>query len=288
MPVYVDLAAVGIIGSVFLFRWALAGGPRTSAATKANLGPAFESRRLQDDPLRQRLLARFGRVPMLRSTDELSRRIARAGLSWRATDVQLFKITAVLVATVLGLLLWVATRSATVLLLFAFAGVIAVILPEARISSRGDERQRLLELQLPDILDRLTVSMEAGLGFDSALAHVVTEKQGPGYDEFRRVLQDLQLGVPRDVALTSLSERTTVRDLRIVVSAILQSGKYGLPLAEVLRVQTAELRDKRWTRAQEIAMKIPVKILLPLIFCILPTLFLVIIGPAFFRISKIF
>ena len=98
----------------------------------------------------------------------------------------------------------------------------------------------------------------------------------------------MQLGVPRDVALTSLSERTTVRDLRIVVSAILQSGKYGLPLAEVLRVQTAELRDKRWTRAQEIAMKIPVKILLPLIFCILPTLFLVIIGPAFFRISKIF
>ena len=161
----------------------------------------------------------------------------------------------------------------------------AFVFPEPFIRDRGDQRQRAMELELPDILDRITISLEAGLGFDSALAHVVEEKEGPCYDEFRRVLQDLQLGVPRETALAALAERTTVRDLRLVISAILQSGRYGLPLAEVLRVQTTELRDKRWARAQEAAMKVPVKVLFPLLFCILPTMFIVILGPAAVRVG---
>jgi tight adherence protein C len=93
-------------------------------------------------------------------------------------------------------------------------------------------------------------------------------------------LELLQLGVPRDEALQALSDRTTITDLRIVLAAILQSGKYGLPLVEVLRVQTEELRDKRWQRAQERALKIPVKILFPLILCIFPAFFVVLLGPS--------
>ncbi len=287
MPFYIYLAAGGVVLSLYLLRWAFVGGQRTHAAVHANLGPAVARPSLERNA-GSWLSHHSGRFPLMGGNDALTRKIARAGLPWTAANVQFFRVTALAGSLLLGSLLAVATGNITILLLAGLVGAAAMLLPGGFITSRGDERQRQLELQLPDILDRLTISIEAGLGFDSALAHVVTAKKGPGYDEFRRVLQDLQLGVPRDVALSTLSERTTVKDLRIVLSAILQSGKYGLPLAGVLRVQTTELRDKRWTRAQETAMKIPVKILFPLIFCILPTLFLVILGPAVIRISNTF
>ncbi len=281
------LASAGFVGSLFLLRWGLAGGQRTHAAARAALGPLEHRATLGRQ--RSGFIAQvLNKVPGLGTTDDLAKRIARAGMNWTASKLQFLKAASLAASVLLGLILGAATGSMLLLALFVFAGICAVVLPDFILRTKGDERQRELELQLPDILDRLTISMEAGLGFDTALAHVVRDKNGPGYDEFRRVLQDLQLGVPRTVALTTLSERTSVSDLRIVLSAVLQSSKYGLPLAGVLRVQTAELRDKRWARAQESAMKIPVKVLLPLIFCILPTLFLVIIGPAAIRISRSF
>ncbi len=289
MPFYVYIAAVGVVASVFLFRWGFASsGPRTRSAVRNRLGsPASSVMGLNRDSFGQRISRRFDRIPVLRSTDELTRRIARAGLPWRAANVQLVKVSVALGSVVLGLLVVTASGQWSTALFIWLLGLVGTMMPEVRIAQVAEDRQRAIELELPDLLDRLTISMEAGLGFDSALAHVVADKSGPCHDEFRRVLQDLQLGVPRDTALASLSERTTVADLRLVVSAILQSGRYGLPLSNVLRVQTIELRDKRWARAQERAMKIPVKVLLPLIFCILPTLFLVLIGPALLRASRV-
>jgi tight adherence protein C len=286
VPFYVYLAAVGVVGSIGIFRWALSSGPRTSATVKDRLGPLSATSGLAADSFGKRVLSHFSRVPGLRSTDELARRIGRAGLPWRAANIQVIKVSIALASVVFGLLVWVATGELIGLVLVWLVGVALFMLPEVRIAQIAEDRQRSIEVELPDLLDRLTISMEAGLGFDSALAHVVADKKGACHDEFRRVLQDLQLGVPRDVALASLSDRTTVSDLRLVVSAILQSGKYGLPLSNVLRIQTIELRDKRWARAQERAMKIPVKVLLPLIFCILPTLFVVIVGPAVLRIGR--
>jgi tight adherence protein C len=288
MPIYVYLAAGGVVGSVFILKWGLASsGPRSRSAVRDRLGPRVSSSiRLEQDSLGQRISKRFDRIPVLRSTDELARRIARAGLPWRAANVQLVKISVALGSVVLGLLILTASHQLSTAVLVWLLGLGGTMVPEVRIAQIAEDRQRGIELELPDLLDRLTISMEAGLGFDSALAHVISEKSGPCHDEFRRVLQDLQLGVPRDTALASLSERTTVADLRLVVAAILQSGRYGLPLSNVLRVQTIELRDKRWARAQERAMKIPVKVLLPLIFCILPTLFLVLIGPALLRAAR--
>ncbi len=287
MPIYVYVAICGVVGSVGLFRWAFSSsGPRTGVLVKDRLGPAISSSRLTNDLSGRRVLSLFNHIPGLRSTDELAKRISRAGLPWRAANVQVIKAAIALGSIVFGLLVLVATKKLSVPILVWLVGLVAVLLPEVRIGQVAEDRQRSIELELPDLLDRLTISMEAGLGFDSALAHVVADKQGPCHDEFRRVLQDLRLGVPRDVAMASLSDRTTVSDLRLVVSAILQSSKYGLPLSNVLRIQTIELRDKRWARAQERAMKIPVKVLLPLIFCILPTLFLVIVGPAVIRIAR--
>ena len=172
------------------------------------------------------------------------------------------------------------------LLIFAGGGLLLSLIPDYVIRSKSDERQKEIELQVPDILDRLSITMEAGLGFDSALANVVAGRQGPAYEEFNRVLQDLQFGVARDDALLAMSDRTTVADLRIVLAAVLQSGRYGLPLVEVLRVQSEELRDKRWQRAQEQALKVPVKILFPLILCIMPPFFVVLLGPSIIRLTQ--
>jgi tight adherence protein C len=128
--------------------------------------------------------------------------------------------------------------------------------------------------------------VEAGLAFEPAMARASRSRRGPLADELSRTLQDIQLGVPRAVALKNLVQRTDVPDLRTFVHAIAQAEKYGVPIARILRVKSSELRSKRRQAAEERAMKIPVKIVVPLIFCILPALFIVLMGPAVIRIAN--
>lgn len=287
MPIYVYLAASGVVTSLFLFRWALAsGGARSSAAARRNLGTSNQA--AGRDSLRPTSsLARIAdRVPFVGSGEALQRRIGAAGLSWHSASVQLFRIVVIVGSVLFGGLLAVASGSIRILLFFVLGGFLVAMIPDYVIRARSDERQNAIEHQLPDILDRLKITLEAGLGFDSALANVVRGRSGPAYDEFKRVLQDLQLGVPRDEALQAMSDRTTITDLRVILAAVLQSGRYGLPLVEVLTVQTDELRDKRWQRAQERALKVPVKILFPLILCIMPTFFIVLVGPGVIRLAR--
>ena len=136
-----------------------------------------------------------------------------------------------------------------------------------------------MTLQLPDALDLLTISVEAGLGFDAALAQVARNTEGPLADEFFRVLQEMQIGLGRAEAFRALTERTNVPDLRNFVTAMIQADVFGIPVANVLRVQAKEMRIKRLQRAEEKAQKVPVKILFPLIFFILPCLFIIVMGP---------
>lgn len=290
MPAYVYIASSGLVASLFLLRWAVAGGVGRSSTTAARRNLGLSNRTLVRDAMRApgRAVRLADRIPFLGSGDALQRRIGSAGLGWRSGGVQFFRLVAVCGALLLGGLLAAASGSFTLLPLFLAGGFVIALLPGCVIRAKSDERQRALELELPDILDRLKITLEAGLGFDSALANVVRDRSGPAYDEFKRVLQDLQLGVPRDEALQAMSDRTTVRDLRVILAAVLQSGRYGLPLVEILRVQTEELRDKRWQRAQERALKVPVKILFPLIFCIMPAFFIVLVGPSIIRISRSF
>ena len=138
------------------------------------------------------------------------------------------------------------------------------------------------------MIDQITVSVESGLGFDSAMARAARAGTGVFAEELRRVMQDMQVGLSREAAFDRLLGRTDVADLRHVVLAIRQSDRYGLPLADTLAVQAEELRDKRRARAEERAMKIPVKIVFPLVFCILPALFVVVLGPAFLKINDVF
>ena len=289
MPAYIYFAASGVISSLFILRWALVGSlDRSSSAARRNLGLPNDRSRTEAMRRPSRIVRVVDRLPLVGNNEAQQRRISAAGLPWRSASVGFFRLVTFGTSLLLGGLLGVALGSVAVLLLFIAGGAVLSLVPDYVIRAKADERQRQLEEHLPDILDRLKVTLEAGLGFDSALANVVHGRTGPAYDEFKRVLQDLQLGVPRDEALQAMSNRTTITDLRIVLAAVLQSGKYGLPLVEVLRIQTEELRDKRWQRAQERALKVPVKMIFPLILCIMPTFFIVLVGPSVIGISRSF
>jgi tight adherence protein C len=152
----------------------------------------------------------------------------------------------------------------------------------------GFDRTEQIRRELPDALDLLTISVEAGLAFDAALAQVARNSDGPLAKELFRVLQEMQIGTGRTDALRALGERTDVEELRIFVGAMVQADTFGIPIANVLRVQSKEMRIKRSQRAEEKAQQVPVKILFPLIFCILPALFIVVMGPAGIKIFEQF
>ena len=161
-------------------------------------------------------------------------------------------------------------------------------LPDLLLYNAGLKRQQALQRSTPDALDMLTVCVEAGLGFDAALSHVARNTRGPITGEFARILQEMQIGKSRTEAFQALAERTTVPELHTLVSALVQADNLGIPVANVLRSQSHEMRVKRRQRAEEQAQKIPVKILFPLIFCVFPALFVVILGPAGIQIASTF
>ncbi len=142
------------------------------------------------------------------------------------------------------------------------------------------DRSDKLQRALPDAIDLLTISVESGLGFDAACQQVARNTDGPLAEEFSRMLQEMQIGRGRSEALRSLASRTNLADLRSFVSAMVQADAFGIPVGQVLRVQSSEIRVKRRQWAEEAAQKVPVKILVPLIFCILPCLFIAVLGPA--------
>jgi tight adherence protein C len=175
------------------------------------------------------------------------------------------------------------------LILFALvAGAAGFCLPDVFVYNQGVKRQEQIQKTLPDALDLLTVSVEAGLGFDAALSQVARNTEGPIASEFVRVLQEMQIGKARREALRGLGERTTVPDLKAFASAIVQADTLGIPIANVLREQAREMRLKRQQRAEEQAQKVTVKIMIPVVLCILPSLLIVVVGPGAISIVHAF
>jgi tight adherence protein C len=167
-------------------------------------------------------------------------------------------------------------------LLFVGIGYVA---PEFWLGQRIRARQHQIVRRLPDSLDLLTISVRAGLGFDAALQRVVEKVPGPLSVEFRRALAEIRVGKQRREALRAIVPRTQVRPLTSFIGAILQAEQLGVPIARVLQIQAEQLRIERRQRAEASAGKAPVKMLFPLIGCILPALFVVILGPALILIS---
>lgn len=151
-------------------------------------------------------------------------------------------------------------------------------------NGRGAKRQTFIQHKLPDVLDQMSVCVEAGLGFDAAMLRAAKSSGGPLGEELGRTIQDIRLGASRSMALNSLVERSSVQEVRLFARALIQAEKTGIPIAKVLRVQAEDARERRRQLAEEKAMKLPVKMLGPLMLCILPALFIVILGPAIMSI----
>ncbi len=174
---------------------------------------------------------------------------------------------------------------------FGVAFVLAAlgwVVPEIMMQSKKKEREKQIRRSLPDVLDLLTVSVEAGLGFDAALAKVVERKTGPLAEEFARLLQEIRIGKPRREALRAISERMKIDDVSSFIASIIQADQLGVSIANILRIQAAQVRAKRRQRAEEAGMKAPIKMLFPLIFFIFPTLFVVLLGPAVIQVATTF
>ena len=169
--------------------------------------------------------------------------------------------------------------------LFALTGY---TFPSAGLASKASKRQKEIRKAMPDTMDLLTISVEAGLGFDAALAQVVKNVPGPLSEEIARMLQEMQIGVSRTDALRHVNDRTEVPELDGFVLSMIQADKYGVGVAKVLRAQSTELRQKRRQRAEEVAQKVPLKLLFPMIFLVLPALFIVILGPGAIQVYETF
>ncbi|MET3699115.1 tight adherence protein C [Bacillus oleivorans] len=166
--------------------------------------------------------------------------------------------------------------------------LMGIYLPHYYIKQKSKIRNHLALRELPDFLDLLTVSLEAGLGFDGAISKVVAKKQGVLSSEFHRALEEIRLGKTRREALLGVRERLLVDEIRTLMSSIIQAEKLGIGMVQVLRVQSNEVREQRKQRAEEAAMKAPIKMLFPLVLFIFPSLFIVLLGPAIIQFVQTF
>ncbi|MDK2856395.1 MAG: tight adherence protein [Bacillota bacterium] len=224
--------------------------------------------------------------------ETLEKRLTEAGRPWNLSGRELLAIKYVLAGlNALALMeLWklagqAALQSAVMALVGGIAGW---LLPDAVLSSKARQRREQVEKSLPDVLDLITVCVEAGLGFDAALVKVVEKSKGVLADELFQVLQEIRMGKPRREALREMADRMAVEDLSNFVGSIIMAEQLGISIGNVLRSQSKEARQKRRQRVEEMAMKAPVKMLLPMVIFIFPAVFIVLLGPAAIQIMRAF
>lgn len=291
--VAVFIGVVGVVGSLVLPSSARNAQVTRSLAAVGALQPAPRSVREKEleVPFAERVLG-----PAMRGVTGLGRRLTPAAQvtrirrrldlagnppGWDVDRVVSLKVLLTVVFTGTALLVCLLLQADFLRSLAAvgITGALAWLAPSLIVYQMAHDRSERILRELPDALDLMTISVESGLGFDAAVAQVARNSDGPLAQEFFRVLQEMQIGTGRMDALRALADRTDVDDLDSFVAAMVQADAYGVPIANVLRVQSNQMRLKRSQRAEEAAQRVPVKILFPLIFGILPALFVVVIGP---------
>ena len=193
-----------------------------------------------------------------------------------------------LAGAVLGVLLYIADPKPMKLGLALGVMALCYFVPDILLRNYAEKRRTAIKLELPNALDQMLISVQAGLGFETAMARAAETGKGPLADELVRTLQDIQVGRSRKEAYVALAQRVDVPDLRSFVRAVVQADTYGIAIAKVLHSQAQVMRVKRRQQAEEHAMKMPVKMLFPLIFSILPALFIVVLGPTVMSIMDMF
>jgi tight adherence protein C len=283
--------ALMMTSSVVLLGWALLSRPPVAATrTRDNLVRGID---LHSAETRRRGSGLAGVARGLTPSGtvaRLDRLAATAGrpAAWPVPKLVAAKLVMAVIAGLLGALFVAGSPGPMAVVLAVVVTVVAYYAPELLLRSRGQERQQAIALELADTLDQMTIAVEAGLGFESAMARAGRNGKGPLAEELVRTLQDIAVGQPRRDAYLALADRTGVTDLRRFIRAVVQADAYGVSIADVLRTQAQEMRLKRRQRAEEKAMQIPVKVIFPLILCILPTLFIVLLGPAVLDIIEAF
>jgi tight adherence protein C len=309
MVISPELAVAGIGIGIGLIVYAILAQNEDKRAIRESLRgldgyETVESQRDREllNPLRDRAF-----LPILGGMTKLGRRFTPVGyvegvrhkftLSGKGNVDSVDRFLAVRVATVVAVPIslwfwWIYNPlGLSGLLHLAATGLTAMALllgPDAILNRRVEERQHAVRVQLPDILDLLTISVEAGLGFEQALDRTINAVPGPLTEEFARMLGETRAGSSRAEAMRALEARIDVAEVRTFVLAVLQADTFGISIGRVLRSQAEDMRIRRRQMAQEKAQKAPVKMLIPMVFCIFPALFVVVLGPAMINIQNNF
>ncbi len=295
------LTVLVIFAAVFVAVLAFSGGNESARLRLQTLRGESQSGQPDEDeyPLfTQRLLMPIIRLPVQQMArmmptqmlDGVKQRLILAGEPISLNGYLTLQFFSIVGFTGMPILLFVTSGPLSMMKIGVILGFIIVgfMLPQMWLKSRVTARQTTIIKSLPDAFDLITTCVEAGLGLDAALSRVAEKVEGPFADELTRTLRDIGLGKQRQVALKELGERTEVPDLVTFVNAVIQAERMGSSVGTVLRVQADQLRVRRRQRAEEQAYKAPVKMIFPLILCIFPTLFIVILGPAVITIMNDF
>lgn len=301
MNIFVVIAFLLIAGGIFYAVWTFIGGDRGKGVSADDLlGVTIKTGSLREAVMTQSakdravlpfvhaVLGRIRRVSPVGWIESTEQKIAMSTLThWSIERVIAMKIVGLLVGLFIAYTRLPLSGKLDYILVLGLPPL-GFFLADIMIGNNADKRQAEIQKQLPDILDQVTIGVEAGLGFDAALTRAAKANSGPLAEEISRTLAHVTAGLSRAEAMRGLANRTKVPELRQFVGAILQAEQYGVPMAQVLRVQAAEQRRKRRQRAEEKAMKLPVKVLFPLVLCILPALFIVLVGPAGLKMAESF
>jgi tight adherence protein C len=289
-------AAVGTTAS----GQAVSGVDRSVALVQALSSAPTELTKEYDTSFADRVMAPFQARAVLvarrlsggDAAERIRRRLEVAGnpVGWTVERVQAGKVIGAIALFLISVALTTLMGASLTVRVVAIAAPTALGWrgPNLNLYQRVYDRSKLIQRSLPDAIDLMTISVESGLAFDAAVQQVARNTDGPLADEFSRVLREMQIGQGRAEALRGLGERTQVDDLKGFVTSMIQADSFGIPIANVLRIQSSEIRMKRRQRAEEQAQKVPVKITVPLIFCILPCLFIAVMGPAVIHIMDSF
>lgn len=300
MPPLVWIASAALAASLPVAWWGLSSDRQMSKRVQENLAeyqPTMRQAVLERSaterfvlPLMRAIGRRLIRFTPIGWLDAKATSIAKAGWTGRITPEQVLgtKLVVPLIASSLLGFRLLNDFSGRSLVVAAAAVLASFFGPDLLIQAKADRRAEEITLLLPDVLDQITISVEAGLGFEAAIDRLIEGEDNALAREFGRTLQDIRLGTSRAEALEALADRSQVDDLRTVVLNLRQAEMLGVPLARSLRAISSEVREKRRFRAEERANRLPIKMIFPLGLCILPAIFVVILGPGIIRIAEVF
>jgi len=302
MIMLIVLGAFCLAGAAYLVGEAVtlpARERRSSVTRAANYGKVRALLGQRQLPFSQRVLVPIGdrlagftlKLHPKTTTDGVSAKLLAAGLGRKIAPTTFlalksgFAVGGALFGAIFG---GAVTGPGGVIFCALALGGIGFIAPDFVVSAKARSRKDNIRAELPDALDLMAVSVEAGLGFDGAIAKLTEHMHGPLADEFALTLSEIKIGESRQVALKKLASRTGTPELSSFVRSIIQADQLGISLGRILRVQATDSRLKRQAAAEEKAMKAPIKMFFPTVLFIFPAMFLVILGPAFLNLSKIF